>query len=94
MNASVAVFWLVVAIVLAPVVAAGSLAALPPAIGIVAVLLAARWIVREYLDVYKSQQFGKASDMRPTDMASRGDLDERTSQDMTGDDDDGKRWQR
>ena len=95
-EAKTAAFWILIGIVMIPVLAAGT-AAIPVAAVLVAVLLIARFVFREWLDLKKSREFGKASGMRPTDLADRSDLDERVDQDMTGDDGDGGRrgrWRR
>jgi len=88
-----ALFYVLVGIVLIPIVI--NPAGAPVAIALVVVLFVARWALHEFLDLKKSREFGKASEMRPLDMADRSDLDERTRQDMTGDDDgSSSRWRR
>ena len=67
----------------------------PVAAGIIALLLFFRWVLHHYLDLKKSREFGKASGLSPRRLADRSDLDEKTSQDMTGDSDGtSRRWRR
>lgn len=89
MKAKNALFYLIIIVVAVPAIM--NPAAAPVVAVLVVALLIARWVIQEALDLKKSRDFGRSSGMRPSDLAGREQLDERVNQDMTGDEDGGRR---